>query len=160
MVSRKSISTATYNALKQAVIAFWESLLEAMKKMGYEKSAADPCMYFKWCKINGLMIWASWVDDNVCIANKFAIHEEKEKLKEHFNCEDIGEVKEYVGCKVDIDYNKRSVKFTQPVTIQSFIDEFGIKDNDKFPLTPAIPGSILTKGDQESVLDEKMHKNV
>ena len=38
--------------------------------------------------------------------------------------EDVGKLKEFVGCKVEIDKLKRSGKFIQSVMIQSFLDEF------------------------------------
>ena len=47
-------------------------------------------------------------------------------MKARFDCDDIGEMFEYVGCKIDRDYVKRTVKFTQPVMVQSFRDEFDI----------------------------------
>ena len=32
---------------KQAAMAFWREILECMYDMGYERSKADPCMYYK-----------------------------------------------------------------------------------------------------------------
>jgi hypothetical protein len=34
--------------LKQAAYAFWKALLMASKAMGFEKSVADPCLYFRY----------------------------------------------------------------------------------------------------------------
>jgi hypothetical protein len=45
----------------------------------------------------------------------------KERLFKEFECNDLGELKEYVGCKIDCDYETRSIKITQLVLIQSFI---------------------------------------
>lgn len=38
----------TIYGLKQAAMAFWHKLLEAMGTLKNERSKADPCMYFKW----------------------------------------------------------------------------------------------------------------
>ncbi len=37
----------TICGLKQAAYAFWKELLMAFKDMGFEKSVADLCLYFK-----------------------------------------------------------------------------------------------------------------
>ena len=39
--------------------------------------------------------------------------------------EDVGELKEFVECIIQIVKSERSAKFTQTVTIQSFLDKFG-----------------------------------
>ena len=43
---------------------------------------------------------------------------------EQVECDDTGEIQEYVGCKVQFDDENRTIKLTQPVLIQSFNDEF------------------------------------
>ena len=51
---------------------------------------------------------------------------------------------EYVGCKVD--RTESIIRFTQPVKIQRFLDEFQCLQHDrgdKRPSTPAAPGSVL-----------------
>jgi hypothetical protein len=52
---------------------------------------------------------------------------------------------EYVGCKIDIDED--SVKFTQPVLIQSYEDEFELNKTRQV-FTPAEQGKVLMKCDQ------------
>ena len=37
---------------------------------------------------------------------------ENKEFMERFDCDDVGEVKEYVGCKIDKDESERSMKFT------------------------------------------------
>jgi len=64
----------TLYGLKQAAIAFCKKLLRAMKRMGFRRSDADPCIYFRWSKKKGLIVWLSWIDDCLCIGN---IHEVK-----------------------------------------------------------------------------------
>jgi hypothetical protein len=59
---------------------------------------------------------------------------------------------EYVGCK--IDRNKDSVKFTQPVLIQSYEDEFDLNKTRQV-FTPADQGKVLMKCDKGTVLGGK-----
>jgi len=38
----------TLYGLKLAAVAFWKQLLAAMRTMGFERSKADPCLYYCW----------------------------------------------------------------------------------------------------------------
>ena len=52
----------TCYGLKQASYEFWRMLIKTMNKMGYSRSAADPCVYYRW-RNKSLNVWMSWVDD-------------------------------------------------------------------------------------------------
>jgi hypothetical protein len=45
---------------------FKDTSLDDMK---YEKSAADPCLYFCW-NVRRLIIWLSWIDECVVVGNE------------------------------------------------------------------------------------------
>ena len=138
---------------KQAAMAFWKELLECMRDMKYDRSGADPCMYYKWTT-DGLIIWLSWIDDCMIWGNKQIIYKEKEQFMERFDCDDVGELKEYVGCKIERTEN--SIRFTQPVLIQSFSDEF--KVTGKNIMTPAEAGQVLVKNENaENVVCKESH---
>jgi hypothetical protein len=124
--------------------------------MGYERSKADPCLYYKWSKRHGLQIWMSWVDDCCTVGNKEAINEAKKTLSDYFKgeCDDTGDLKEYVGCKIEHNQTEGWLRMTQPVLLQSFIDEFDLPDG-KTPVTPAEPGSKLME--TETVLSKNKH---
>ena len=61
-----------------------------------------------------------------------------------FECDEIGELKEYIGCKIERGDNY--MKATQPVMIKSFMDKFGINKEWK-PATPAPQGKVLVLSD-------------
>ena len=67
----------------------------------------------------------------------------KELLLAKVKCDDTGEMKEYVGCKVEHNKEERFLKFTQPVILQSFCDELGVEQKEYDWKTPAIPNSCL-----------------
>lgn len=48
------------------------------------------------------MVWLSWVDDYLVIGPKDEVMRTKAEM---MGCEEIGELKEYVGCKTDYDVN-------------------------------------------------------
>ena len=41
----------TIYGLKQVAFAFWVQLLKALRDMKFDRSKADPCLYFKWTAI-------------------------------------------------------------------------------------------------------------
>ena len=90
----------TIYGLKQSAIQYWKEMQRAFKFMNYERSKADPCLYFRW--INGrIIIWLTWVDDCLIAGPKKEVIEAKKTMMNLFECEEVGEMKEYVGCKVE-----------------------------------------------------------
>ena len=147
----------TSYGLIQAAVQFWKTLLKAMNYMNYERSKADPCLYHNYNEKDGLSVWLSWVDDCCILGEEKVVLKSKEKLKQLFDCDDVGELTEYVGCKLDWNREKGTIKFTQPVLIQSFEDEFELP-NTKFKM-PSEPGKVLEKcEDGQEISDEKQSK--
>jgi hypothetical protein len=137
----------TIYGLKNAAKAFWRELLRAFSALGCKRSDTDPCMYFKWTEAAGLLIWLSWIDDCVCFGKEDAVEESKSEMKKLFECEDVGDFDEYVGCKISRD---EGFKFTQPVMLQSFKDEFDLPEREQ--KVPALAGVTLTKATDENEL--------
>jgi hypothetical protein len=76
-------------------------------------------------------------------------------LKTHFELDEVGVLDEYVGCKIEYNKEEGWMRFTQPVLVQSFEDEFDLsktKESD----TPAIPGSVLMETEDLKV-DQDEH---
>jgi hypothetical protein len=93
-----------------------------------------------------------WVDDCLLIGHKEEVSKYKNMMQEYFECEDIGELKEYVGCKIDQNKKDKSLKISQLVIIGSFQDEFGVKPDFKLE-TPASHGDKFVPGE----LDDQMN---
>ena len=142
----------TIYGLKQAAFEYWKTLLKALKNVGLARNQADPCVYFKWTT-NGIVIWSSWVDDLLSAGKEEEVKKGRNILKQHFDLDEVGELKEYVGCKVEYNKEKGWIKLTQPVLLQSFQDEFKLPINTY--RTPAEPGSVLEKG--KALLSEDDH---
>jgi hypothetical protein len=134
----------TLYGLKQAAMAFWRELVKALTDMTFKRSAADPCLYYCWT-VYGLVVWLSWIDDCLVSGDKRAVDFAKEQMKSRFECDDLGELNQYVGC--NIDRNEDSVKFTQPVLIQSYEDEFDLNKTRQV-FTPVEQGKVLMKCDK------------
>ena len=136
----------TLYGTKQAAMAFWKFALEIWKALKLCRSNADPCLHFKWT-IHGLIMWVSWVDDYIGAGQEIDVLESKEKIKAKVKVEEMGELREYIGCKVDRDVAGRTIKLTQPVLIQSLNDEFDLPD--KSFVIPAPAGDVLVGDDEE-----------
>ena len=54
----------------------------------------------------------------------------KDQLLQVIDCNKVGDMKDYVDCKIERDCIKRDMRLTQPVKIRKFKDKFGIKDNN------------------------------
>jgi hypothetical protein len=147
----------TIYGLKQAAFEYWKALLKAIRAIGLTRSKADPCVYFKWTD-QGLMIWSSWVDDILSCGNKEEVIKGRQELKKHFDLDEVGEMKEYIGCKVEYNKEEGWMKLTQPVLVQSFEDEFELPE--KPVETPAAPGSVLMGGEEGTpLLSPEKHKD-
>ena len=73
-----------------------------MQDMKNQRYGADPCLYFKWTS-EGLVVWLSWIDDCMVWGPKQIVAQENAEFQRRFECDDVCEVKEYVGCKHDWD---------------------------------------------------------
>ena len=96
---------------KQAAMVFWKELLKCMKDMHYCRNGANPCIYYSWTS-DGLAIWVSWVEDLMFWSPKARVLAEKLELTSRFDCDDVGDVKEYVGCQVDLNKSKGLMNLT------------------------------------------------
>jgi hypothetical protein len=127
----------------QAAIQFWKKLCGMMRLIGAKQSKLDVCLFFQWTP-TGILVCLSWVDDILLAGTKEAESKAKNDLNKH-----LGELQEYVGCKIERSMNERWMKLTQLVMIQSFMDEFDLPDAT--PFLPAIPGGVLTTEDGDPV---------
>jgi methyl coenzyme M reductase subunit D len=78
-------------------------------------------------------------------------------MMNHFDCDEIGELKEYVGWKVDISKEEWSVTLTQLVLLQSFEAEFELPEG-AFLRTPAIAGDMIVWGEEKDQILIKKQK--
>jgi hypothetical protein len=130
---------------------FWREIVKALAYMKYSRSKADPCLNYKW--ISGkLSSWITWVDYCLILGQRNNIMDSKEEMKRLFDYDDIGEIREYVGCKVERNWQERWIR------LQSFIDEFDLDEHGKDPRTPAEQGIVLKPPKEKTTLDKNNQK--
>ena len=93
----------------------------------------------------------TWVDDCLIMASKETVLQTKNNLKKVFDCKDVGEMEEYVGCV--IERGNGWLKMTQLLQLRKFQDEFDLSSHRGNPNTPAEPHSVLNEGNQGKELD-------
>ncbi len=64
-----------------------------------------------------MILIMSWIDNNLISGSKKAVEKTKNDIMKRFDCEDCGDIEEYVGYKIVRTQN--SLKFTQPVLMQN-----------------------------------------
>jgi hypothetical protein len=143
----------TIYGLKQSAMAFWRKLLMAFRDMKFERSKADPCLYYSW-KPSGLTLWMSWIDDCLVVGSVENVKDAKQKMINRFDCDVIGNMDEYVGCKLERNWKGRSLRFTQPVLLQSYNDKFDLGE-ESAPSTPAESGTQLMPCTVQNGLSDK-----
>jgi hypothetical protein len=105
------------------------------------------------------VVWVSWIDDCLVIGNAEGMKHTKNQLMERFDYDEVGNMDEYMGCKIDRgDYEKGPYpKTTQPVLLQSDHDEFKLPEG-RVPNTLVEPVSVLMKVQEGNELDIKEQK--
>ena len=72
--------------------------------LGYEKSKADPFLYYKWDESHGILVWIILCDDLVLFgANEEVILKNAVRM---FEVDDAGSLVDYLGCRLMIDWEK------------------------------------------------------
>lgn len=75
----------------------------------------------------------------------------KKQLKGLFETKDVGEMDEYVGCRIDHLGNEQIIKMTQPVKIRWFEGEYDKGIIKGLPCTPFEAGVLLKEEGEESL---------
>ena len=84
---------ATLYGLKQSAFAFFVEVLRIMKDMKYNRSTADPCLFYYWGMF-GLVLIVSWVDDMLAVGSEESLTNLSVMLQDRIDCEDLGDLKE------------------------------------------------------------------
>jgi hypothetical protein len=73
---------------------------ESVYKYGIRLEQADPCIYFKWTH-HDVLVWVSWIYYFLVIRNAEGMNHTNNQLMEIFDCDEVGNMDGYGGCKID-----------------------------------------------------------
>jgi hypothetical protein len=139
----------TLYGMKQSAFRFWMFLLEIVKRLGCKikgwsvsllpmdgfRGPASVVFVGGWL----LYYWADRV--TFCI---------EENILKEVDCDDSGEIKEFVGCKIAYNAEMRTL-----VLMQSYEDEFNIATGHEVPKTPGVPFKALQLGAEPILQGER-----
>lgn len=113
--------------LKQAAKAWNDAIHSVLTAAGFERNLADPCLYARkyedeWCY---LLIY---VDDMIVAAKSMGIIDNvKNAIREHFDLEDLGDIKFYLGIEVTKS-GDGYYQLCQSAYINKVAKDFGLGD--------------------------------
>eukprot|EP00957_Ditylum_brightwellii_P007110 539753-Ditylum_brightwellii.AAC.1 len=124
--------------------------------MQFHCNKANPCLSYKW--VNGkLVIWISWVDDCLNAGPEQEVREAVKQMNSMLKCKELGELAEYVSCKIDYNKDDGWMRLMQPILLQSYEDKFGRNEHGLMPHTPVEAGSVLEKEESKKTLGQQEH---
>ena len=128
--------------LKQSSRCWNKAFTEFMKSIGFNQSAADPCIY-----VRDTCIVAVYVDDLI-IATKTPeeMQEVKQLLSSQFQMKDLGELHYCLGITIEQDTTEKSIGLHQKQYLLKMLKKFKL-ENAKPVSTPADPNVKLCKDD-------------
>lgn len=115
-------------------------------RMMYQQSKDDPCLLYKRDKEGELSILISFIDDLQTLGNKHVVESAKNEMMNQIDCEDVGELQEHIGCKIEINKEKKTARLTQPGLLQRLRNEF-VLPNGTVDI-PATAGTTLAYKDE------------
>ena len=140
--------------LIQAARQFYKKLKKVLvKKLKFENSKADPCLFYRMTNL-GICIICCYVDDLAFFGNKRAIDNAVSNLKEEFEMKYVGDLKEYVGCTTHFENGKggKVCYLTQPDIIKKMVKKFGNEFSKMGSYKiPSGPGYIAVRPKEDNV---------
>ncbi|KAJ2973122.1 hypothetical protein NUW54_g12124 [Trametes sanguinea] len=124
--------------LKQAGLAWWRTLNESMKELGFKRLVSDAGLFIFRDK-NGLpVIVVVYVDDALfCGPNKALVEKMKAKFMEEWECRDLGEPKEFL--RMRIQRSGSTIRIDQCAYLEKVLQRCGMQNAKSAP-TPLPAG--------------------
>jgi hypothetical protein len=139
--------------LKQAGLAWWRTLRDSMKELGFEGLKSDAGLFIFRNK-HGFVIAVIYVDDALfCGPNKALVQELKQKFMQRWECRDLGDVTEFLRMRVHKDSSK--VKLDQCAYLETVLERCGMQ-NCKTAATPLPAGYMPEPVSLETVIDPEL----
>ena len=115
--------------LKQSP-CFWNSTLDAfLKEMQFTQTASDPYIHYRKAG-KDIMFIGVYVDDIILAAkNEKQLKQVKEDLSNKFDIKYLGELKYFLGIKVEQNKESGSIWIGQPAYTENLLKRLGMQDS-------------------------------
>lgn len=115
--------------LKQASLAWYDRVNETLCNLGYVRSKIEPCVFIKDCHNGKKVIVGLYVDDFLIFSNlKSETDSLIEALHTKFKIKNLGNVKQYLGMRVNVDRKNCVVTLDQEHYIEQLMQKFNMSD--------------------------------
>ena len=152
--------TKSMYGLVQAARQWWKKFIYMLSdEFNFTRSHADACVLHRSDQ-DGTIILCIYVDDALMIGDDSAITKTVVQLRSKLSLKEVGILKEYVGCTIIHELEKKKLIMCQPDLLTKLEKTFKdkIKDLRTFK-TPAIPGEVIIKTtDEEEIVDKEVHR--
>jgi len=129
--------------LKQAGLAWWRTLNESLKELGFERLKSEAGILFYKRKGTNIVIGIIYIDDTLfCGPNKAVVDAIKAQFMCKWECQDLGEPKEFL--RMRITRKGRAIHLDQCAYLQKVIERCGML-NAKSASTPLPAGYYAAK---------------
>ena len=139
---------------KQAPRVWFQYLEKGLKELGFTPSQLDPCLFYR-----GNVIFMVYIDDCILISpNKDEVDkviDELKRAKANFTVDDLGDVDDYMGAKVEPRPNGK-LKLSQPQLIESILKDLHLQSNTNGRKTPALQ-TLLHKDPNGPDMTKEFH---
>jgi hypothetical protein len=115
--------------LKQAPRAWHQALVKVLTACGFVASKADPGLFIKSTASGKLVYLTTYVDDMLLSSKSLtAVEDVKAYLGKEFKIHDLGEATHFLGNMITRDWEKGTIRVSNPVKIKELLEEFKMSD--------------------------------
>jgi len=137
--------------LKQAGLAWWHTLNESLKELGFERLKSEAGIFFYKKKGTNIVIGIIYIDDALfCSPNKAVVDAIKAQFMRKLECRDLGEPNEFL--RMRITCKGRAIHLDQCVYLQKVVECCGML-NAKSASTPLPAGYYAAKNTEPVDVD-------
>ena len=141
--------------LKQAGRHWYDTLVHALKSLGFTISIADPGVFIARIS-RQILILAVHVDDCILTGSSmYLITEYKQKLNSCYALTNLGPVHWLLGIKISHDRAAHTLSLSQGAYIDAILSRFTLSKAKAYGM-PMTPGALYSKKDSPSTPDEVM----
>jgi len=139
--------------LKQAGLAWWRTLRDSMKELGFVGLVSDAGLFI-FRNEHGFVIAVIYVDDAIfCGPNTELVKELKARFMQRWECRDLGEVTEFLRMRI-IQENGR-VHLDQCAYLETVLQRCGMQ-NAKSAATPLPAGYMPEPASQDATISPEL----
>ena len=130
-----------------------DKFTQVIEKLGFKSHDFDPCLFLK-LTITALL----YVDDILLMGHdRYEIEQTVSTLSKIFAIKDMGQPKEFLGIKIEIDTHNQTVKLSQEKFVSNMLEKFGFERT--YPVSTPMVTSQVNKREREQI-ERKTRKGI